>query len=152
MFSKQNQNYFTAISKFILNLSNIDVASDEIERRINPRTNLFRNITEFTVNDKSSRGTFGIFLGLLKNLRCLKKLTLRTKDRNINVILEECLKEMTDLEEIHLTSNAPRHVERFRIIRDNVPGLKKISVYGEHVEEARKYFSENITLYEIDSR
>ncbi|KAL7014178.1 hypothetical protein ACKWTF_015783 [Chironomus riparius] len=142
---------FPSTTKFTLNLSSTDVASDEIERRINPTTTLYENITEFEVNDKSTpRGTFGIFLGLYKNMRNVKKLKFNTQDRNINVILEECLPHMTRLEEIRLTSKAPRVMERFRIIRQFVPGLKIISVASQFMEDARNCFDENVQICEAE--
>ena len=153
MFLKYNFTILLpAITKFTLNLSSTDVASDEIERIINRLTTLFENITEFEVIDNSSpRGTFGIFLGLFKNMRNIKKLTFKTQDRNINVILEECLPHMTRLEEIHLTSKAPRVMERFRTIRQFVPELKTISVASQLIEDARNCFDDNVVVCEAEN-
>ena len=118
---------------------------------INPPTDVFNNITDFEVFDRSSprRGLCGLFLGLLKNLKNIKKLILKTQDFEINGILEQCLPKMTKLEEIHLTSIASKVTERLMIIKKFVPQLKKLSVASKFVEDARKCFLENVEIYEI---
>ena len=141
---------FTAIEIFELFLSATDIASDEIERIINDSTNLFNNLVEFILVDNSAyRGIFGVFLGLYKNLRNIKKLTFQTLDRNINIILEECLNVMHKLEEICLTSTAPRAEERFRIIKKFVPKLKKITISVAFVDEAKEIFGSDVEIIGI---
>lgn len=140
---------FLAIRSFRLNLSVTDVSSDDIERIINRQTDLFERIEKFEVVDNSKfRGTFGVFLGLMKNIRNLKVFILRTQDRNINVLLEETLRYMPHLEEIYLTSNAPRVTERFMIIKNLFQNLRKISVLTQFVSEAKSFFGTGI-VYEI---
>lgn len=132
------------IQKFILKLLKTDVASDAIESIINPRTAELQNIKEFELIDMSGyRGLFGIFLGLLKNLTGIERLKIDTQDRNINVILGECLREMGNLKEICLTSTAPRALERLNIIRNCVLNLKKLTLSSQFVEEAKQFFKTN---------
>lgn len=130
-------------------LSATDIASDEVEKVVNPPTDLFKNLEEFEVVDNSRyRGTLGVYLGLFKNLKNIKKLTLVTQDRNINTLLEEFLRHMCQLNEVHITSKAPRATERFNIIEKFVPNLAKISVASQYVEEARIKFR-NVQVCEI---
>lgn len=123
----------------------------KIESIINLPTDIFNNITEFEVIDKSSprRGLCGLFLGLLKNLKNIKKLILKTQDLNINLILKECLPKMTRLEEIFLTSTNPSSSERFKIIKKLSPKLKKLIIDAQHVTEAKQIFGENFEIYQI---
>jgi len=110
---------------------------------------LFKYLEEFEVVDNSRyRGTLGVYLGLFKNLKNIKKLTLITQDRNINTLLGEFLRHMCQLNEIYITSKAPRATERFNIIDKFVPNLAKISVASQYVEEARIKFR-NAKVYEI---
>jgi len=132
-----------------LKLSSTDIASDEIEKIINPETNLFCNLREFTlIDDSGYRGLFGVFLGLYKNLKFITKLSLMTLDRNINVILDECLPEMKHLEEIILSSTESRVIERFSTIRKFSPNLKKLSVAQQFMDVAKNFFDENVSIYD----
>ena len=129
-------------------LCETDIASDEVEKNVNPPTDLFMNLEEFEVVDKSRyRGTLGVFLGLFKNMRNIRKLTLITQDRNINTLLEEFLRFMPYLREIYITSKVARATERFKIINRFVPNLNKISVAPQYLEEAKKTFR-NVQVYE----
>ncbi|XP_070509128.1 uncharacterized protein [Chironomus tepperi] len=87
--------------KFTLILSGTDIAYEEIEKIVNPPTDLFKDVKEFEVIDNGS-GQLGVFLGLLKNLKSIRKLTIKSNDKNIKAILNE-LPEMPDLMEIQLT-------------------------------------------------
>lgn len=58
---------------------------------------------------------------------------------------------MTRLEEIYLTSNAPREMERFRIIREFVPGLKKLSIASQFINIAKSLYDTNIEICEIET-
>jgi len=142
---------FPSIEKFTLKLSNTDISSDEIDKVINPTTNLlFANIKEFEVIDISShRKLIGVFLGLYNNLHNLEKLTFRTHDRNINTILE-CLPIMPNLKEFHLMSTAPRALERYQTILKFAPNLKIIKVPENNVEEAQGYFGDNLDVAALD--
>ena len=141
-----------AITSFCFVISETDIASDAIERIINPRTHLFDGLREFEIVDNSKyRSTLGVFLGLFKNIRNIRKLILRTQDRNINVLLEEFLPHMSQLNEIYLTSTAPRATERFLIIKSFVPNLIKISVAPQYVEEAKLIFGVNVFVAEIEN-
>ena len=133
-----------------MKLSATDVASDAIEKVINPPTDIFKNIKYFEVIDNSKyRGVLGVFLGLFKNLTNLESLTFKTQDRNINVLLEESLRFMTRLNEIYLTSTTPRCAERFRIIKQFVPELKKLTVANQFYKEARAFFDKSVEICEI---
>ena len=133
-----------------MKLSATDIASDEIEKVINPPTDLFINIKKFGVIDNSRyRGIFGVFLGLFKNMKNLDCLSFISQDRNINVLLEECLPNMTKLNEIYLTSATPRSAERFRIIKQFVPELRKLSVASQFLKEARDIFGNSVEICEV---
>ncbi|XP_070509129.1 uncharacterized protein [Chironomus tepperi] len=139
---------FKTIKYFRFILSETDIASDEIEKRVNPTTNLFESVEVFEVIDNSRyRGTLGVYLGLFKNMKFIKKLILKTQDRNINTLLEEFLPCMYNLQEIYITSKAPRPTERFKIIGRFVGNLTKISVAPQYLEEAQKTFR-NVTVCE----
>lgn len=87
-----------------LNINQTDISSDAIERVINPDTLVFSNIKTFEVNDHSQfRGAFGVFLGLLKNMREVEHLYLNTQDFNINTLLDEFLPHMPKLETLSIT-------------------------------------------------
>ena len=139
-----------AIKCFRLIISETDIASDEIENVINPGTNLFWNLQEFIVIDKSKhQGIFGVFLGLYKNLKFIKKLSLITMDRNIIVILQECLPEMTELEEIHISSTKVKVNDLFVTIRRFAPKLKKLSIAKQYMDEAKDFFGNTVEINEI---
>ncbi|KAL7014192.1 hypothetical protein ACKWTF_015794 [Chironomus riparius] len=139
---------FPCIKFFRFVLCETDIASDEVEKRVNPPTKLFENLEEFEVVDKSRyRGTLGVFLGLFKKMRNIRKLTLITQDRNINTLLEEFLRFMPHLNEIYITSKVARVTERFKIINRFVPNLNKISVAPQYLEEAHTTF-QNIQICE----
>lgn len=142
----------TAISTFRLTLSATDIASDVIERVINPPTNLFNNLENFEVIDNSNyKGILGVYLGLFKNMKNLRKLSLITQDRNINTLLEEFLPNMPKLEEIYITSVAPRATERLQIIKIFVLNLKKLSVASDLVDDAKKIFNESfVQIFSVD--
>jgi len=141
---------FPLVEKFTLKLSNTDISSDAIEKIINLPTDLFNNLKEFEVIDNSSyRGIFGVFLELYRNLENLKKLTFRTQDRNINTILE-CLSIMPNLEEIQLTSTAPRALERYKTILKLAPNLKKMNIPKSCVDEAQGYVRGRIEIVALD--
>ncbi|KAL7014181.1 hypothetical protein ACKWTF_015786 [Chironomus riparius] len=143
---------FPSIKCFRLNISGTDIASDEIENVINHRTNLFWNLQEFTVVDNSSyRGTFGVFLGLYKNLKFIKKLSFLTMDINIIVILQECLPEFFDLEEIQISSTKVKANDLFVTIRSFVPKLKKLSIAKQYKEEAIDFFGNTVEINIVSS-
>ena len=127
-----------------------DSESYEIEKIINPHSILFNSLQEFKLIDNSQiRGIFGVFLGLYKNLRYIKKVTFDTQDRNINVLLEECLPKMTKLKEIYLTSKAPKAVERFKVIKKFNTMIKKLTIAAQYVDEAITVFDKSIEIVVI---
>jgi len=131
-------------------LTQTDVDSSEVERVINPYTDRFHNVDNLEVMDRSGyRRIFGVYLGLMKNFRNIKKIKLETQDRNINVLLQEFLPQMTQLTEISLDSKAPRVEERFEIIRNYVPELKTLSVAQEFVANAKSFFGNDVEVKEI---
>lgn len=141
---------FPSIESITLELLNTDIASDRVEIAINPTTDLFNNITEFELIDNSKyRGLFGVFLGLMKNLRNVRKLILKTPDRNINTLLEEFLPHMHQLTELYVTSTAPREIERLQIIKSRVINLRTISLHPTYCVEARAIFGNEVNVMEI---
>ena len=141
---------FTSIKRFTLILNNTDICSESIEKIINPKTLLFDNLEEFSLIDKSQfRGLFGVFLSLFQNLRNIKKLTFDTQDRNIAVILEECLPQMKKLEEICLTSTAPNPRVRFEAVKKSVKNLKKLTIPTELMALAKTVFGDRIEILGI---
>ena len=136
-----------AIESFEFQLSPTDIASDEIEKVINVRSTLFINLVEFIVVDESSyQGILGVFLGFYKLLKNIKKITLKTQDRNINVILEECLPYMKNVEEIYLTSTVRNITERFVIIKKFATKLSKLAVAERFVKEAKEFFGPGVEV------
>ena len=102
--------------------------------------------------DKSRyRGTLGVFLGLFKHLKNIKKLSFFTQDRNINVLLEECLPYMSTLSEITLTSKAPRSADRFKIIKNNAQHLNKINVAPQYADEAKQILGEFVNVCKLEN-
>ena len=129
----------------------MEISTREIEKIVNPRTSLFDNIEEFEVIDISApRHIFGVFLGLYKNLRNIKKLILKTQDHNINVLLDEFLPNMKKLSEIYISSTDRRYAERFRLIKTFVPNLKKLSIPQQFVKEARQSFDSDVEINGIN--
>lgn len=126
---------FSAIKKLKLTLNPTDISSDEIERIIDPYTNLFDNLEEFELIDLSKCfGIFGIFLGLFKNFRNIKRISLKTDDRNLKTILEECLPKMIKLEELKLTSSAAKSAQIIKIVEKFSPKLKSFYFNDQIVE------------------
>ncbi|KAL7014204.1 hypothetical protein ACKWTF_015797 [Chironomus riparius] len=114
---------------------------------INPRTELFSNAENLEILDTSGyRRIFGVFLGLYKNFRNIKSLKIQSPDSNINVLLQEFLPVMTNLKEISIDSKAPREMERLDIIRINVPGLTKLWVDADYVQQAKNIFGLGIEV------
>jgi hypothetical protein len=56
---------------------------------------------------------------------------------------------MPRVTEICLTSEAPRHVDRFNIIKRNCLNLQKISVKQNFVNDAVEIFGRNINIIGI---
>jgi len=134
--------------KFILKLSNRELSVDYLKKVIDSVANIFNDITEFEVIDNSC-GLFGVFVGLYGKFTNLEKLTFRTNDRNINKILE-CLPLMPNLEEIYLTSTAPRASERYQTILKFAQNLKIIRVQDNSVGEAQGYFGDRVNVAAIE--
>jgi hypothetical protein len=58
------------------------------------------------VDDESGCGLFGVFLPLYQKMKNINELTFRTEERNIIVILEECLPYMEKLDKLNLITNS----------------------------------------------
>jgi hypothetical protein len=141
---------FRSIMKFCMIINNTDICSDAVENVIDPKNFIFVNLKEFKLIDNcKGRGLFGVFLGVYRNLTNIKKLTFDTQDRNINVILEECLPNMMKLEEICLTSTAPKASSRFETIKKLVKGLKKLTIPKDLVSTAENIFRDMIEIVGI---
>ncbi|XP_070508905.1 uncharacterized protein [Chironomus tepperi] len=96
---------YPSIEKLTFNLNTTDISSEDIERVINHPTNLFSNLKEVKVIDKSNfRGTLGVFIGLFKNFRNIQVFEIDSNDRNLETILGECLPKLKRLEVFRLSS------------------------------------------------
>lgn len=138
------------IKKFKFYLHEEDLACDEVENIIFEKTDLFNSVEDFEIIDNSGyRRVLGLFLPLYQNMNSIKKLTILSFDRNINIILEECLSYMNQLEVICLNSTAPRSVERFQNIKKNVKKLKKIHVSEKFTHEAENCFGSTVKIFQI---
>ena len=105
---------------------------------------MFCNIKEAHLIDESGyRGTFGVFLGLLKNLFNLEVLYVDSQDRNLNVLFEEFLQRMSKLKAIYLSITSTRVVEILNTIKNLVPSLERLTIGCQYVEEARNIFQSN---------
>lgn len=104
---------------------------------MNPTTNIFDKLEEFEIVDTSKR-ILGVFLGLFKNIRSIKNLTLKTRDSNINILLEEFLPCMSKLNEIYISHLGGIN---FKTIKDLVPTLTKITVPSIYFTEASNTFT-----------
>jgi len=82
-------------------------------------------------------------------MRNLRKLSLKTQDRNINTLLGEFLRYMPNLNEIYLTSTAPRASERLNIIKSFVPNPRKLSVAPQFIEDAKNIFGTDVQICKI---
>jgi len=80
------------------------------------------------VNDKSHRGTLGLFLNFFKNFINIKVLEIDSNDRCLGIILQECLPKMTKLEEIYLSSVALRALEIINHTNKLNSNIKKFSI------------------------
>lgn len=119
------------LKKLKLELNNTDVSSDNIDEIINSNNNIFKNLKVLEVDDRSkNRGTIGIFINLLKKFSALEELKIKSNDRNVNMILIECLPFMTKLREVHLSSV-------------DINGMKSL-------QKIKKSFS-NIEIFNISS-
>lgn len=96
---------FPSISSIRLNLHSTNVCVEEIEKVVNSSTDIFNNIIKFEINDNTKYGMLGVFSGLFKNLSKIQTLTIKSNDRNINVLLDEIFTGMKSLKKIIYTSN-----------------------------------------------
>jgi len=80
------------------------------------------------VNDKSHRGTLGLFLNFFKNFINIKVLEIDSNDRCLGIILQECVPKMTKLEEIYLSSVALRTFESLNQINKLYSNIEKLSI------------------------
>lgn len=96
---------FPSIESLTLELMPMDMDSFAIERVVNPPTELFNNIREFELIDHTRYNrSFGVFLGVMKNLKNLRKLTLNTSDPNLNTLMEIFVPYMPHIKEININS------------------------------------------------
>lgn len=110
-----------------LTIQNSDIASTNIENIINPYTATLDNIKKFIVIDKSV-GLFGIFLGMLKNMRNVEELYVDVDDRNLATLFEEFLPRMPHLKKLSLPRVAKEAT--FNVIKSNT-SLREL---GTHVD------------------
>jgi hypothetical protein len=111
---------------------------------------LFTCCRELEIEDKSNyENLLGMFTGLYKNFRNIRKLTIITPDLAINSVLEECLPEFTQLNEIYLKCKVPNSMQRIQFIRDFTPNVKKLSISEEFVNDAREFFGNDVEIVGI---
>lgn len=72
-----------------------------------------------------------------------------TADLAINSVLEECLPEFTQLNEIYLACAVPNSLQRLQFIRDFAPNVKKLSINNEFVNDARELFGNDVEIIGI---
>lgn len=85
-------------------MAEIELATEDIENVIDSLPqNFFSSLKTFEVIDKSGyMRTLGIFSSLLKKLVTVEKVSIKTRDRNILIILEESFKKMLHLQDFSL--------------------------------------------------
>lgn len=139
---------FTGIESFQLIFNETDVVCEEIEKSIrHVDQNLFLSLRKFEVVDKSGyRRIFGVFMPLLQNFNNLEALYIKSQDRNINIILQECLPLMATLNTLYLNSTAPRAPERFKIIKNNAKNLKNLMVSIIFLDLVNQFLPQNINI------
>lgn len=118
--------------------------SEQITQYLSSKHDTLKNITEIKVIDKSEHmRLLGVFQELFVKLINVKKFFLESQDRNINAILDYCLKNMKELVELKIDSRAPRELKRLTIIKNNAPKLKELCVH----ENSKQY--EDIVLKDL---
>ncbi|KAL7014162.1 hypothetical protein ACKWTF_015772 [Chironomus riparius] len=119
---------------------------------INPDTDLFEDLQSLEVVDGSMQlYNFPRFLGLYKNCRNIKKLSISTNDDNINFVLRQCLPEMTQLIEVNLNVDVKKDLvmDMLEVVRKYVRNIEKFGIIGIFAEDARKVFIENVQIIAI---
>lgn len=76
----------------------------------------------------------------------LEKFLIKSQDRNINMILDQCLPFMPTIQEIYIDSEAPRAAERFEIIRRNASNLKNLTIAEKFSDIVNQYFANNVIV------
>lgn len=111
---------------------------------------MFSSLKQVEVVDESGyRRNLGIFLVLLKKFSNLEKFSIKSQDRNINIILQECLICMPSLKELYIDSTASRAVERFKIIKIHTPNLEKLFTAETFFEKAVSIFEKRVKILKI---
>ena len=72
-------------------------------------------------------------------------------DRNIVVILQECLPKMLDLEELQINSIVARAKDLFLTIKSLIPKLRKLRIAKQYMEEAKDFFGKTVEIYEASN-
>lgn len=83
-----------------------------------------------------------VFEKLYKYSVNLEKFEIRSQDKNINIVLKNCLSSLKKLTDLRLDSKAPREKERLEIIRDNVAKLTNLYVAEDVFGVTREIFKE----------
>ena len=131
-------------------LTQTGLDDEEIGQIVNPRSSLFINVKELEIEDSSNyECLLTMFSGLYKNFRNIRKLSIITPDLAINAVLEDCLPEFIQLNEIYLATKVPNSMQRLQLIRDFAPNIKKLSVNEEFVNDAREFFGNEVEIVGI---
>lgn len=134
---------YNTIMKFTLNLNTSIVIHKKIFKEIqnNKNLNIFDNLTTLVINDNSANvHLLRLFINFIKQLYNIKKIIINTQDIEINNILENIqLKNLLNLEEISLSLSFESldyiDTDRLKLIKNNVPKLKRITTNFKHILE-----------------
>ena len=140
------------IQNLSLRLTHTHIDEPAVNQIINPETDLYENLKSLDVVDGSMQlYNFPRFLGLYKNCRNIKKLTISTNDDNINFVLRQCLPEMTQLTEINLNVIVKKDLvmEMLEVVRKYVRNIEKFGIIGIFVNDAGKFFEEKVQIFAI---
>jgi hypothetical protein len=125
------------------------LSEPDVEAVINPQTEIFSNAKELVILDHNGN-LATLFIGLFKNFRNIRKLSIISDDPRMNTVIEECLPEMTQLNEIYLNVKTPNPTERFISILNFAPNIKKLSVVPEFFIEAKEFFvSKEVEIFSV---
>jgi hypothetical protein len=126
-------------------LSGCSIGAWQLAELLMPPSSLFCNIQELKIIDRSRR-EFPNFIGLYKNCKNVRKLTVESNEGTLSELLREFLPLMTQLEELTLNCNEFEINERLQAVRESCLGLSKLWVKQEQVEMARVVFENAVDL------
>jgi hypothetical protein len=120
-------------------LSGCSIGAWQLAELLMPLSSLFCNIQELKIIDRSRR-EFPNFIGLYKNCKNVRRLTVESNEGTLSELLREFLPLMTQLEELTLNCNEFEINERLQAVRESCFGLSRLWMKQEQVEMARVVF------------